>query len=109
MKHYYKDIEIETSSETLDQLLVGVAKFTRPVDYIFTTRICGLFSTSEEAEKEVLAQARVLIDKATKSHVVPDHRAEPTPGYEALLRTLQSLWKSRKLNLIMALQLLGDV
>ena len=70
MKYHYEHIEIEISVEIQDHAFVGVAKFTPRVNHVSTSVVYGGFSTAEQTEENVLAHAKLLIDRATRKETV---------------------------------------
>ena len=92
MKYYYQNIEIEISAEKQDHALAGLAKFRPTANYVSTLLVCGGYSTVQEAEEKVLAQAKVLIDNATKGNSLQDRPARLASWRQRLLDKLQYLW-----------------
>jgi hypothetical protein len=92
VKYYYQNIEIEISAETQDHALAGLAKFRPTANYVSSLLVCGGYSTVEEAEEKVLAQAKVLIDNATKSNSLSDRRAKPASWCQRFLDKAQHRW-----------------
>jgi hypothetical protein len=91
VKYYYQNIEIEISAEKQDHALAGLAKFRPTANYVSSLLVCGGYSTVEEAEEKVLAQAKVLIDKATKSNSLP-LRAKSASWCQRFLDKAQHRW-----------------